>query len=402
MLRRRSVLAITAGGLAAPWIARAASPMPGVTKTAIKIGQTIPYSGPASAYGAIGRTEAAFFKMLNAAGGINGRMIELLSADDGYSPPRTVEETRRLVEAEGVAFMFQGLGTATQTAVRQYLNSRKVPQLFVSSGADKWGDPEHFPWTMGWQPSYRTEAGIYAKHMLQATPGSKRAVLYQNDDFGKDYLIGLRDVLGPKFDQVVVKTASYETTDPTVDSQIISLQSSGAGALLTVATPKFAAQAIKKLAEIGWRPAPHYLTNVSNSAAAVMLPAGGESGKGIITGPYLRDQTDAQWADDSGMNELRAFAKQWAPDADLKDTNVVYGYGLALTLRTMLEQCGDDLSRENVTRQAASLHDLDVSVLLPGIRVNTSPSNFHPVRQMQLSRWTGTSWELFGQVLDGV
>ena len=316
MLHRRDVLAIAAGGLAAPWVARAAGPMPGVTKSAIKIGQTMPYSGPASAYGAIGRTETAFFNMLNAGGGINGRTIGFLSADDGYSPPRTVEETRRLLEAEGVAFMFQGLGTATQTAVRQYLNSRKVPQLFVSSGADKWGDPEHFPWTMGWQPSYRTEAGIYAKHLLQSAPGAKLAVLYQNDDFGKDYLIGLRDVLGPKFDQAVVKTVSYETTDPTVDSQVLSLQGSGADALLTVATPKFAAQAIKKVAEIGWRPALHYLTNVSNSAAAVMLPAGGENGKGIMTGAYLKDQTDAQWMDDPGMNELRAFMTQWAPGAD--------------------------------------------------------------------------------------
>ena len=401
MLRRRDVLAVAAGGLAAPWAARAAGPMPGVTKTAIKIGQTMPYSGPASAYGAIGRTEAAFLNMLNAAGGINGRTVEFLSADDGYSPPRTVEETRRLVEAEGVAFMFQGLGTATQTAVRQYLNSRKVPQLFVSSGADKWGDPGHFPWTMGWQPSYRTEAGVYAKHLMQAAPGAKLGVLYQNDDFGKDYLTGLRDVLGPDFDRVVTKIASYETTDPTVDSQVVSLQASGADALLTVATPKFAAQAIKKVAEIGWRPALHYLTNVSNSAAAVMLPAGGETGRGIVTGAYLKDQTDAQWADDPGMNGLRDFVRQWAPGADLKDTNVVYGYGLAITLRKVLEQCGDDLSRENIMRQAASLHDFEVPVLLPGIKVNTSPGNFHPVRQMQLSRWTGTSWELFGQVLEG-
>lgn len=401
MLRRRNVLAIAAGGLMAPMVVRAAAPMPGVTKTTVKIGQTIPYSGPASAYGAIGRTEAAFFKMMNAAGGINGRTIEFLSADDGYSPPRTVEETRRLVEAEGVAFIFQGLGTATQTAVRQYLNSRKVPQLFVNSGADKWGDPEHFPWTIGWQPSYRTEAGIYARHLTASAPGTKLAVLYQNDDFGKDYLTGVRDVLGPKFDQVVIKTASYETTDPTVDSQVVSLQASGADALLTVATPKFAAQAIKKVAEVGWRPALHYLTNVSNSAAAVMLPAGGESGRGIITGAYLKDQTDTQWTDDPGMNEFRAFIRQWAPGADLKDTNVVFGYGVGFTLRKVLEQCGDDLSRENIMRQAADLRDFEVPVLLPGIKLNTSPNNFHPVRQMQLSRWTGTSWELFGQVLEG-
>ena len=290
MLRRRTMLAAAATGLAAPWIARAAGPMPGVTKTSIKIGQTMPYSGPASAYGAIGRTEAAYIKMLNASGGINGRTIDFLSVDDAYSPPRTVEETRRLVESEGVAFIFQGLGTPCQSAVRQYMNAKKVPQLFVSSGADKWGDYEHFPWTMGGQPSYRTEAGIYAKHLLQAAPSAKLAVLYQNDDFGKDYLTGLRDTLGAKYDQIVIKTVSYETSDPTVDSQIVSLQSSGADALVTVATPKFAAQAIKKVAEIGWHPAPHYLTNVSLSAAAVMIPAGGGERQGhhhrrLLQGP---------------------------------------------------------------------------------------------------------------------
>ena len=308
-LHRRSVLAIAAGGLAAPWVARAAASMPGVTKTSIKIGQTMAYSGPASAYGAIGRTEAAFFKMLNASGGIGGRTIDLISVDDGYSPPRTVEETRRLVESEGVAFMFQGLGTPTQTAVRQYLNAKKVPQLFVSTGADKWGDYEHFPWTMGWQPSYRTEAQIYAKHLLKAAPNAKLAVLYQDDDFGKDYLVGLKDTLGSKFDQIVVKTLSYETTDPTVDSQVVTLQGSGADALLIAATPKFAAQAIKKVAGINWRPAPYYLTNVSNSAGAVMIPAGGENGKDIISGAYIKDQTSPQWANDPGMNEWRTSCR---------------------------------------------------------------------------------------------
>ncbi len=254
---------------------------------------------------------------------------------------------------------------------------------------------------MGLQPSYRTEAQIYAKHMQQVAPGAKLAILYQNDDFGKDYLIGLKDALGPKYDQVVVRTASYEVTDPTVDSQIVSLQASGADALLTAATPKFATQTIKKTAQINWHPAPHYLTNVAISAAAVMIPAGAENGRGIITSAYLKDQTDPQWANDPGMNEWRAFVKQWMPDADLKDGFIGYGYGTALVLKRVLEQCGDDLSRETIMRQAASLHDVELPVLLPGIRVNTSPTNFHLLRQMQLARWSGTSWELFGQVLQG-
>ncbi len=398
VLRRRHVLTLAAGGLAAPWVARAAE-MPGVTRTSIKIGQTTAYSGPVSAGGVAGRTEAAFFRMLNAAGGIGGRTIEFLSVDDGYSPPRTVEETRRLVEAEGVAFLFGSLGTPTQTAVRQYLNAKKVPQLLVQSGADKWGDYQHFPWSMGFPPSYRTEARIYAGHLQREAPDAKLAVLYQNDDYGKDYLIGLKDALGPKYDQIVVKTVSYEVTDPTVDSQIVSLQGSGANALLTAATPKFAAQVIRKLAQIDWHPAPHYLNYSGASAGAVMIPAGAENGRGIISAAFLKDQTDPRWADDPGMNEWRAFVQQWVPGGDLKDTFVAYGYGAALTLKRVLEQCGDDLSRENVMRQAANLRDLEIPVLLPGIRVNTSPTNYHPIRQMRLQRWTGASWELFGSVL---
>ena len=399
-LRRRSVLTLAAGGLAAPWVARAADATPGVTKTSIKIGQTTAYSGPASAYGVAGRTEMAFFRMLNAGGGIHGRTIDLISVDDGYSPPRTVQETRRLVEGEGVAFMFNGLGTACQTAVRQYLNAKQVPQLFVSTGADKWGDYEHFPWSIGWIPSYRTEARIYAKHLLQTAPNVKLAVLYQNDDYGKDYLIGLKDTLGSKFDQIVVKTASYETTDPTVDSQIVSLQASGADALLTVAGPKFAAQTIRKLAAINWHPAPHYLTYTSSSAGAVMIPAGAENGRGIISATWVKDQTDPQWANDPGMNEWRGFTTQWMPDADVKDSNIPYGYAVALTLKRVLEQCGDDLSRENIMKQATNLHDLELPTLLPGIKLNTSPTNYHPIRQLQLQRWTGSSWELFGEVLE--
>ncbi|MBV9654301.1 MAG: ABC transporter substrate-binding protein [Acetobacteraceae bacterium] len=399
MLRRRRLIAAAAGGLAAPWVARAAT-MPGVTKTSIRIGQTMPYSGPASAYGVIGRAHAAYFDMLNASGGIGGRTIELLSADDGYSPPRTVEETRRLVESEGVSFLFNGLGTACQTAVRQYLNGRKVPQLFVSTGADKWADPEHFPWTVGLQPSYRTEAQIYAKHIQREAPAAKLAVLHQNDDFGRDYLAGLRDVLGPQYDRIVIRTASYEVTDPTVDSQVVSLHESGADTLLTAAVPKPAAQAIRKVAEIGWHPL-HYLTNVSASAKAVMVPAGAENGRGIIAGVYFKDPTDPRWANDPGMETWRSFARKWAPEADQADAFNVYGYVGVLTLKHVLQQCGDDLSRENIMRRAANLQDLEIPVLLPGIKVNTSPTNFHPIRQMQLARWTGTSWELFGDVLEG-
>ncbi len=295
--------------------------------------------------------------------------------------------------------MFQGLGTPCQSAVRQYLNAKKVPQLFVSSGAEKWADPEHFPWTIGGQPSYRTEASIYAKHLMTEAPSAKLAVLYQNDDFGKDYLAGLRDTLGAKYEQIVVKTVSYETSDPTVDSQIVSLQSSGADAFLNVATPKFAAQAIKKVAELGWHPAPFYMSNVSLSAAAVMIPAGAENGKGVITGAYLKDQSDPQWADDPGMNELRAFVQKWGPELDVKDSNVPYGYLQGVILRQLLEQCGNDLSRENIMRQAASIHELAVPTLLPGIVVNTAPDNFHTIRQLQLARWSGSAWQRFGGVI---
>lgn len=397
-MHRRTLMGAVAASLATPYVARAQS-MPGVTKELIRIGQTMPYSGPASAYGVIGRTEQAYVKMLNAQGGIHGRKIELLSADDGYSPPRTVEETRRLVESEGVAFMYQGLGTPTQSAVQRYLNQKKVPQIFVSTGAEKWADPEHFPWTIGWQPSYRTEAAIYAKHLMRENPAAKLAVLFQNDDFGKDYLTGLRDGLGAKYDSVIVKAVSYEVTDPTVDSQIVTLQGSGATAMLTVATPKFAAQAIKKVAEVGWHPEQHYLTNVSLSAAAVMIPAGPDNGKGIMTGAYLKDQTDPQWANDAGMNQFRDWAKQWAPDADLANSNVVFGFGNIMSLQKVIEQCGDDLSRENIMRQAASLHDLECPVLLPGIKINTTAKDFHPIKQLQLAKWTGKAWELFGDVL---
>jgi branched-chain amino acid transport system substrate-binding protein len=397
MLSRRTLLA-AAGASLAPFAEARAAEMPGVTDKEIKIGNTNPHSGPASAYGVIANAEAAVFRMVNEQGGIGGRMINFISLDDAYSPPKTVEQTRRLVEQEGVAFIFNGLGTPTQTAVRQYLNARKVPQLFIASGADKWGDPEHFPWTMGYQPSYRTEAVIYGKYLLREKPQAKVGVLYQNDDFGKDYLIGLKEGLGDAYAKMVVKEVSYETTDPTIDSQAVSLQSAGADTVLTAATPKWAAQMIRKIADLDWKPL-HFMTNVSISVGAVIRPAGPEKAVGMISAAYGKDNTDPQWANDPGMNQWRAFMAKYMPGADINDINHSYGYGVALTLMQVLKQCGDDLSRANIMKQAASLHDLEIPTLLPGIRVNTSATNFHPIRAMQLQRWTGTAWALFGEVI---
>ncbi len=377
-----------------------AGDMPGVSATEIKIGQTMPYSGPASAYGADGRAEVAYFKMINDQGGINGRKINLMSVDDGYSPPKTVEQTRMLVEQEGVAFMFNGLGTPTQTAVQKYLNMKKVPQLFVATGADKWGDYKHFPWTMGYQPSYRIEGQIYAKYVLKNKPGAKVAVIYQNDDFGKDYVNGVKDVFGDKYASLVVKEVSYEVTDPTTDSQVVTLQASGADTLMIFATPKFAAQIIRKVYDINWHPA-EFLTNVSISVGAVIKPAGVEKAVGVITGGYLKDSTDPAWADDQGMKDWLAFMDKYMPGADKTDGNYTYGYSVAMTLAHVLKQCGNDLSRENVMKQAADVHDLEIPVLLPGIKVNTSATNFHPLRQLQLSRWNGKTWERFGDIIEG-
>jgi branched-chain amino acid transport system substrate-binding protein len=377
-----------------------AADAPGVTKTEIKIGQTMPYSGPASAYAAIGKAEQAYFKMVNEHGGVNGRQINIESADDGYSPPKTVEETRRLVEREDVAFMFNSLGTATQSAVQKYMNGKKTPQLFVSSGADKWGDYAQFPWTMGWQPSYRTEAQIYAKYILANKPGAKVAVLWQNDDFGKDYLAGLRDVFGSKYDSLVIRAESYETTDPTMDQQIVTLQGSGADTLEIAATPKFAAQAIRKVFDLGWKPL-EFVTNVSASIGAVLTPAGPEKAVGLITAAYVKDGTDPRFADDPGMKEWRAFMAQYMPGADLSDANYPYAYAVSQTLVQVLKQCGDDLSRENIMKQAASLKDLEPATLLPGIKISTSATNYHPIRQMQLTKFNGKNWDLFGELIDG-
>jgi branched-chain amino acid transport system substrate-binding protein len=377
-----------------------ADDMPGVTATGIKIGQTMPYSGPASAYGTIGKAELAYFNMINEQGGVNGRKIELMSLDDGYSPPKAVEQIRRLVEQENVAFVFNTLGTPPNSAIQKYLNEKKVPQLFVASGASKFGDPEHFHWTMGYQPDYRTEARIFGKYLLKNKPDAKIAILYQNDDFGKDYIIGLKEILGDKAKTMVVQEASYETSDPTLDSQVVSLQGSGADALLVAATPKFAAQAIRKVYDIGWKPT-FLLTDVSSSVGAVITPAGPEKAVGIISANYGKDPGDPTWKDDAGLKQWRDFMAKYYPEGDVTDNNNIYGYGAAATMVQVLKQCGNDLSRENVMKQAASLNDFELPTLLPGIKISTSPTQYYPIRQMQLESWDGKSWKLFGDVISG-
>jgi branched-chain amino acid transport system substrate-binding protein len=398
MRKTGTLWATLAASLALAGSAMAAD-TPGVTATEIKIGNIMPYSGPASAYGVIGKGETAFFKMINDQGGIAGHKIDFISVDDGYSPPKAVEQARKLIEQDGVAFIFNPLGTPSNTAIEKYMNMKKVPQLFVATGADKWGDYKEFPWTIGWQPSYRIEAQIYAKYILKEKPAAKIAILYQNDDFGKDYVNGLKDVLGDKYAKMVTE-ASYEVSDPTVDSQIVSLQGSGADTLVIAATPKFAAQAIRKVYDIGWKPF-EFVTNVSISVASVLEPAGKEKAVGLITGGYGKDPTDPEWKDDPGLNEWRAFMKKYLPDADMADANYVYAYGVSLTLMQALKQCNGDFSRENIMKQAANLHDLVLPTGLPGIKVSTSPTNYHPIRQRQLMKWNGTTWVRFGEVIEG-
>jgi branched-chain amino acid transport system substrate-binding protein len=401
MLTRRSFLQSSAATAAFAMSAGAVrADTPGVTDTEIKIGQTMPYSGPASAYGVIGKADTAYFKMINEMGGVNGRKINLISLDDGYSPPKTVEQIRRLVEQEQVAFIYNMLGTPCCAAVRQYLNDNKVPQLFCATGASMFSDPQHFPWTMGWQPNYQTEARIFAKHILASKPDAKIAVLYQNDGFGKDYLIGLKDGLGADHAGMVIKEASYETSEPTVDSQIVSLQGSGADVFLIAATPKFAAQAIRKSYDIGWT-AVRYMTDVSQSIASVMKPAGLEKSKGVITAVYGKDPTDARWKDDPGFKQYAEFIAKYMSPNDLIDANAVYGFGATATMVQALKQSGADLSRENVMRQAANIKDLELPMGLPGMRVNTSPTNFSPIRQESLASFNGASWEMFGELYTG-
>jgi branched-chain amino acid transport system substrate-binding protein len=401
MLTRRSFLqSSAAAAFAASAGSARADNAPGVTDAEIKIGQTMPYSGPASAYGVIGRTEAAYFKMINEQGGINGRKINLISLDDGYSPPKTVEQVRRLVEQEQVAFLFNTLGTAPNAAIRQYLNDNKVPQLFVSTGASMFSDPKHFPWTMGFNPNYQTEGHIYGKYILATKPDAKISVLYQNDGFGKDYLIGLKEALGADRAGMIVKEASYETSEPTIDSQIVTLQGSGADVIVIATTPKFGAQAIRKTFDLGWTPM-RIISNVSSSVNAALKPAGLEKSKGLITATYGKDPNDPRWKDDPGLKEWKDFTTKYMSATEFTDLNAVYGFGAAATMVQVLKQCGNDLSRENIMKEAANIKNLQAPMGLPGATINTSPDNYSPIRQMQLSMFNGESWELFGDLLTG-
>jgi ABC-type branched-subunit amino acid transport system substrate-binding protein len=372
----------------------------GATDTEIKVGNIMPYSGPASAYGVIGKTEAAYFKKINDAGGINGRKINFISYDDGYSPPKTVEQARKLVESDEVLFIFNSLGTPPNSAIHKYMNSKKVPQLFVATGATKWNDPKDFPWTMGWQPNYQSESRIYAKYLLKEKPGAKIAVLYQNDDYGKDYLKGLKDGLGAKAASMIIAEESFETTEPTVDNHLVKLKSTGADVFVDIATPKFAAQAIKKMSEIDWKPL-HILNNVSASVGSVIKPAGYENSQGIISAAYLKDASDSQWDNDAGMKQFYDFLAKDFPEGNKLDGSVVVGYGVAQTLVEVLKKCGDDLTRENIMKQAASLRDFRTEVLLPGIKIDTSPTDFAPISQLQLMKFKGEKWELFGDIISG-
>jgi branched-chain amino acid transport system substrate-binding protein len=369
---------------------------PGANDKEIKIGAIHPYSGPASAYGTIGKAIGAYFAKINAEGGINGRKITYVALDDGYNPAKAVEMARKLVEEEEVLVVFNPLGTPSNTAIQKYLNQKKVPQLFVATGATKWGNPKDFPWTMGWQPPYQAEGRIYAQHILDNKPDARIAVLYQNDDYGKDYLKGFEDGLGDKAKSMIVARASYEVTDPTIDSQMVTLKSSGADAFFNITTPKFAAQAIKKAAEIGWKPV-HYLNNVSGSVGAVLTPAGLDNSVGLLTAGYLKDPTDPEWANDPGMNGWREWMKKYYADGNLIDGFNVYGYSVAMTLVQALKQCGDNLTRANVMKQAASL-DLELPGLLPGVNVKTGADDFFPIERGQLSRFDGKTWVRFGKV----
>jgi branched-chain amino acid transport system substrate-binding protein len=387
---------IVAGGLALA----AGQYGPGASDTEIKLGNTMPYSGPASSYGAIGKAEAGYFNMINEQGGINGRKINFITRDDGYSPPKTVEVVRQLVEQDQVLATFNTLGTPPNTAIQGYLNENKVPQLFVATGANKWNDPKNHPWTIGWQPSYQIEARIYARYILKNMPNAKIALLYQNDDFGKDYLIGLREGLGDKADKMIVATKTYETTDATIDSQIVALQGSGADVMVTAAIPKFAAQAIRKIYDIGWKPT-HFLSNVAISVKQVMQPAGPEKGVGIISAGYGKEPTDPQWHETPEYKEWLAWMQKYNTSGNITDANNVYGYSVAQTMVHVLKAAGDNLTRENLMKQAASIHDLKLPMLLPGIIVSTSADDFAPIKQMQLQKWDGTTWQLFGEVISG-
>jgi len=401
MVSRRAFLQSSAASLGS--LAWGASPgrtdaAPGITEAEIKIGQTMPYTGPLSAYGVIGKTDAAYFTMINELGGVNGRKIRLISLDDEYNPAKTVEQTRRLVEREGVAFIFNSLGTWTNGAIRAYLNINEVPQLFVASGAEMFADPERFPWTMGWQPSYQTEAAIFGCHILATKPDAKIGVLYQDDAFGRDYMIGLKEGLGVKHSRMIVVTSTYEIGAPTVDSQVVSLRRAGADTFLIVAVQELAEQAIHKAFDIGWTPI-RYLTGISQSISATMTAAGREKLKGTITAVYDKDPTDARWRNDAGFLQYCEFITKYMSRGVQDDANVVNGFGVAATMVHVLGQCGDDLSRKNIMFQSTNINGLELPMLLPEVKISTSASNYHPIRQMQLASFNGSSWELFGQLL---
>jgi branched-chain amino acid transport system substrate-binding protein len=372
---------------------------PGASDTEIRIGNIMPYSGPASAYGVIGKTEAAYFNKINAEGGINGRKINFISNDDGYSPPKAVEQARKLVESDEVLLIFNSLGTPSNSAIEKYMNAKKVPQLFVATGATKWDEPKQFPWTMGWQPSYQSEARIYAKYLLKEKPDAKIGVLYQNDDFGKDYLKGLKDGLGAKSSMIAAEEG-YETSEPSIDNHIVKLKAAGVDVFISITTPKFAAQAIKKIAELNWTPL-QIVSNVSASVGSVIKPAGFENAQGILSAAYAKDGADAQWDNDPGMKKFLDFLAKYYPEGNKLDGSVVYGYGAAQTMAKVLEMCGDDLTRANVMKQAASLKNFKPDTLLPGVSINTSATDFAPIKQLQMMRFKGEKWELFGDIING-
>ena len=397
---KRKFLALMVAGLSATLVSGVALAQKkydaGATDKEIKLGNINPYSGPASAYGAIGKSMDAYFKKVNAEGGVNGRQIKFITVDDGYNPARTVEMARKLVEEEEVLATVGVLGTPPNSAIHKYMNQKKMPQLFVATGATKWGDPKNFPWTMGWQPNYQGESKIYAQHLLESKPNAKIGILYQNDDYGKDYLKGFLDGLGDKAKTMIVKQLTYEVTDATIDSQMVELKASGADVFFNITTPKFAAQAIKKAADIGWKPQ-HYLNNVSNSVGAVMVPAGAENGVGILSVFYLKDPTDSQWANSSEFKEWLGFMQKYLPGSDTKDLNYVFGYTMAQGVVQVLKQAGDNLTRENVMRQAANI-EMNLPMLLPGVNVKTGPDDFYPIERGQLARWDGKTWVLQSKV----
>ena len=397
MLRRMLLSALIAVlALVAP---ATAAETPGVTATEIKIGNTNPYSGPASAYGTIGKALGAYFKKVNDEGGINGRKINYISYDDAYSPPKTVEMVRKLVEQDQVALLFQTLGTPTNTAIHKYMNQQKVPHIFVATGATKWNDAKNYPWTMGFQPNYQTEGHIYAQYVLKNVKDPKIGILFQNDDYGKDYVKGLKDGLGEAAKKLIVLEQSYEVTDPTIDSQIVNLKNSGANVFYNVTIPKFAVQAIKKAHDIGWKPL-HLLNNVSSSLGTVLKPAGLEASRGLITALYMKEITDPQWKNDKGFQDWLAWMKKYYPDGALDDQSNAYAYNVAILLTHTLKQCGNDLSRENIMRQAANLKNVELPLLLPGIKVNTGPNDHAPIEQEQLAKFDGERWVTFGELYD--